>query len=207
MSYPTQSADGGSPPHDGRMTSLSLLEELKTKKAGGGERLNHLYGPLIFSWCASKGVASQHFDDIRQDVFLVVIRKIAEFKREYSGAFRSWLRAITGYVILEHFRAINGRPCAEGGTDAGRKLHAVPAPVAAESDANDPKEVLLAFLHRALELIQHEFSARHWEAFRLVAILGWTAPEAGRKLGMTKSAVRQAVYRMHNRLRQIMGDG
>jgi len=56
-------------------------------------------------------------------------------------------------------------------------------------------------IRRALELLREEFEERTWQAFWRMAVLGQTAAEIARDLGMTKHTVRQAKYRVMRRLK------
>lgn len=58
-----------------------------------------------FVWrCARRlGVPGAGLDDVVQDVFLVVARRLAEFRREASA--KTWLFAITLRVVREHRRS------------------------------------------------------------------------------------------------------
>ncbi len=57
-----------------------------------------------FVWRSARrlGASPEALDDVVQDVFLVVARQLAEFRREASA--RTWLFAITLRVVREHRR-------------------------------------------------------------------------------------------------------
>jgi RNA polymerase sigma-70 factor (ECF subfamily) len=59
---------------------------------------------------------------------------------------------------------------------------------------------------RALELIRSEFQERTWTAFWRLTVEGHTAAEIGAELGMKSNSVRQAKFRVMQRLRTEFGD-
>ena len=205
MSDPTPSA-GQDPPDDSRATSLSLLAMLIDSKADAWTRLDHLYTPLICYWCRRWGVPPQDVDDIRQDVNGVLFQHLPDFLPKHPGAFRAWLRSITRNTCFNHLRKINGQPCAEGGSEAGKRLQEIPESDATLNGEDDPVDQRRALLDRTLASIHPEFSRRDWEAFRLVDVEGLTSAEAGVNLGMTALAVRQARHRIRRRAHQALGD-
>ena len=56
-------------------------------------------------------------------------------------------------------------------------------------------------VHRVLQTIRPDFDDTTWEAFWQMAVQNRTAAEAADSLEMSRSAVRQAKYRVLKRLR------
>lgn len=124
-------------------TSPSLLARVQANQPGSWERLVDLYAPLVYHWCRRSALGPEDAADVFQEVFRSVAEHIAGFRRDRAGAtFRGWLRTITRNKIHDHFRRLQGRARAAGGTDAQLRLLAVPdAP-----DEEDAEEAGL--LHR-----------------------------------------------------------
>jgi RNA polymerase sigma-70 factor (ECF subfamily) len=63
-----------------------------------------------FVWRSARrlGVASLHVDDVVQEVFLVVHRRLAEF--EGRSSLKTWLFAITRRVVRDHRRSARRKP-------------------------------------------------------------------------------------------------
>jgi RNA polymerase sigma-70 factor, ECF subfamily len=180
-------------------TSLTLLQRVKERDPGAWRRLVRLYGPVVFLWCRSAGLASHDAADVVQEVWMAVATHLAEFHRERpQDSFRGWLRRITQRKLIDRWR--DPEPSAMGGTDARRMLDQVPdaIPDSAEQVAND-KDLLT---RRALELIRAEFEDRTWRAFWRTTIDERPSPEVAAELGMTKKAVRQAKCRVVRRVRE-----
>src|SRR5207253_4989756 len=60
----------------GKTTSPSLLDRVRTRDKSAWERMVHLYAPLVDYWLWKAGLQRADRDDLRQEVFLAVDRKI-----------------------------------------------------------------------------------------------------------------------------------
>jgi RNA polymerase sigma factor (sigma-70 family) len=125
-------------------------------------------------------------DDVVQDVMLRLCRELRAGKR-YSVPFRVVVYKVTGWLINEHFeRRDTTLPLPED------------LPDLEEMEVDDPAglEPLLAQLppgeRAAAEL-------RYLEGLEIETIAA--------KLGMTRNAVDQALYRARKRLRELLSDG
>jgi RNA polymerase sigma-70 factor (ECF subfamily) len=147
-------------------------------------------------------------DDVTQEVFAAAAANLNRFHHDQPGdTFRGWLRAITYTQILLHFRRNQGRPRAEGGSDAWGQLQSLADPVAEQSDAAGDESVELSQLYRrALEQVRSAFEERTWQAFWLTAIEDRSPVELADRLGMSPAAIRQAKSRVLRRLKQEMGE-
>ena len=182
-------------------TSLSLLARAQARQESAWERLVDLYAPLVCHWCRRCGLSEEDTADVFQEVFRSVAEHLDGFRRERPGdSFRGWLRAITRNKVRDHFRRRQGRPEAAGGSDAQRRMLAVPE-VLAEPDPSED-DLVAAQLRRTLETIRGEFEARTWQAFWEVQVEGRPTDDVAGELGMTRAAVRKAKYRVLTRLRE-----
>jgi RNA polymerase sigma-70 factor (ECF subfamily) len=189
------------------VTSLSLLERIRSGDPSGWRRVVDLYSPLLFYWCRGWGVQGADADDLLQEVFHAASQGIDGFRRERPGdTFRGWLRAITHNKVLHYWRARRHGPQAAGGSDAWQRLQEHPdrEPDAAE----DPEEAsqATALFHRALEMLRGDFEPQTWQAFWRVTVDGQPAPAVAAELAMTANAVRAAKCRVLRRLREELGD-
>jgi RNA polymerase sigma-70 factor (ECF subfamily) len=168
-------------------------------------RLLALYRPLVLFWCRRGGVAEADAEDVAQEVFAAAAGALPDFRRDRPGdTFRGWLRGITRYRILLHFRKNQGRPRAQGGSDAWDRLQEVPDPLP-EPGEEEAVEVG-ALYRRALEQVRGEFEERTWQAFWLTAIEGRSPVDLAAELGTTPANIRQAKSRVLRRLREEAGD-
>lgn len=184
-------------------TSPSLLDRLRDQPdALSWQRLVDLYTPLIRGWLRRHARLPQDSDDVVQEVFAVVVRKLPHFHRaERTGAFRCWLRTITVNCLRDHWRAQRARPVATGNSDFEQMLDQLEDPRSALSQMWD-REHDHHVTHQLLQLIEPEFEPASWLAFRRVALEGVAADQAAAELGLSVNAVYIAKSRVLSRLRQ-----
>ncbi len=87
-----------------------------------------------------------------------------------------------------------------------RRRQQLPATAADGSSDAGGFDVETSLLHRALEIIRPDFEDRTWQAFWRATVEGHTAADIAQDFGMTPRAVRQAKYRVLQRLRTELDD-
>ena len=200
---PQRHSAGDQPADDSSSTSLTLLDRARREDPEAWRRLVQLYGPTVFGWCRQSALQASDAADIVQEVFRAVWAGIGGLRKDRpADSFRGWLWTITRNKLRDHLRRCALRPVAPGGTDAYQQLQQLPD-VPREATRLEEDRSLT---HRALQLIRAEFEDRTWEAFWASAVEGCSADDIARDLGMTKGAVRQAKYRVLQRLRQDLCD-
>lgn len=175
-------------------TSLSLLDELRTSSDGDcWTKFVRLYTPVLGTWAERLGLSSSDRDDLLQDVFALLVRKIGLYQPGEQGRFRDWLRV----VLTNRFR------------ERCRKR----IPELASVDPVDPygddvaaafweKEYQQMVVARALEFMRERFQERVWKAFWLTTVDGRSTTEAADELGMSVGAVYVARSRVLTKLRR-----
>jgi RNA polymerase sigma-70 factor (ECF subfamily) len=187
----------------------SIVEGLRRQDGMAWARLERLFRPVVGDWCRQKGVAQSDAEDLAQQVFLAVHKGIAQFRRERPGdSFKGWLWTITSHKIADFFRARGDQGI--GGSENQILLQEVPANSlgscdSAESDVGRDRTAHI-LLRGVMTELEQEFEATSWRCFRGMVIDGHSAQELARELGMTPKAVRQAKFRVLNRLRREMAD-
>jgi RNA polymerase sigma-70 factor (ECF subfamily) len=184
-------------------TSASLLDRLRVGHDDAAwERLIDLYEPFIRRWLSDPALSADA-DDLTQDVLAVLVRELPRFDRRRLGSFRAWLRTVTVNRVREHRRrrraGLRERP--DGGTDAADRLAQLADPASGLSrqwDADHDRHVA----HKLLDLIEPEFSAPTWTAFRRQVVDGEKAAAVAAALGTTVNAVLLAKSRVLSRLRE-----
>jgi len=184
-------------------TPVSLLERLSNSPTEDDWRLLlDVYQPLLRTWVARGGVAPSDADDLVQEVLLVVFREVSRFERRGPGAFRGWLRTILVHRVRNYCRARGNRPAAAGDdSDILRQLDELEARDSALSrqwDREHDEEVAAALLR----LVQRDFTAVTWEAFRRYALEGEAPEQVAEQLGLSINAVLLGKSRVLKRLRQ-----
>jgi RNA polymerase sigma-70 factor (ECF subfamily) len=189
--------------HPPSSTSTSLIERIRARQPDAWKRLVHLYGPLVYRWSRQTGLQAADASDVVQEVFRAVAGGVASFRRAGEGdSFRGWLWTITRNKVRDHFRGRAGRAAAVGGSQMQQQLAQLPQPDPSTSERPGHHQAEVALVHRAMRAIRGEFEDPTWEAFWRMTVQGHPAAEIAVDLGMSKSAVRQAKYRVLRRLRQ-----
>jgi RNA polymerase sigma-70 factor (ECF subfamily) len=178
-------------------TSATLLDQLRSSEpAHAWTRFVSLYTPLLAHWGARLGVPPGEMADFLQDVFLLLIQKLPEFRYDPARRFRGWLWTVTRNRWLERCR--QATPAAQG--DGGATLDLLGVPDTTEEvDAEEYRRFLTA---RALELMQAEFHPTTWRACWAVVVESRPAAEVATELGLTPNAVYIARSRVLSRLRE-----
>ncbi|MFO0957166.1 MAG: sigma-70 family RNA polymerase sigma factor [Isosphaeraceae bacterium] len=181
------------------MTPLSLLQRLQEGRDDDAwHRLDRLYRPWVLGWLVRQGVSEADAEDLGQEVFSVVHRRLAEFDHSGRvGAFRTWLRTITIHYLKGYWR---------------KRLHGVArrdeVDLAGLADPDDTLERLwdrehdTAIAQRLMLLIEPEFSPATWRAFRRQVLDGEKADRVSAEMGLSVNAVLIAKSRVLRRLRQ-----
>lgn len=182
-------------------TSDTLLGRVRQRDPDAWGRFADLYSPLVYGWARQAGLQETDAADVAQNVFRTVFAKIGDFQNQgQKSRFRNWLWAITRNVVRQFYRDAQGKPQAIGGSSAAAALRQVPEML---NRASEPSEVnsRRALVHRALRLIEGDFTPPCWQAFWRTTIEGEPAAQTAEDLGLSPAAVRQAKYRVLCRLR------
>jgi RNA polymerase sigma-70 factor (ECF subfamily) len=187
-------------------TSVSLLDRLRAALPDDADwlRLQDIYLPLIRRWLGRVPGLRAEADDLAQEVFLVVVRELPRFERQREGSFRAWLRRVTVNKVWSQGKQRRRRP--DAGRDATdqyfEQLSDPNSDLAREWDRDHDQHVF----QKLLALVQPDFSAATWEAFRRFAQDGRPAAEVAAELGLSVNAVLQAKSRILRRLREEAGN-
>jgi RNA polymerase sigma factor (sigma-70 family) len=182
-------------------TSVSLLDRLRAgPDPQSWDRLLQIYEPFLRQFFRHPALRADA-DDLLQDVLAVLVRELPRFDRRRAGSFRAWLRTVAVNRVGEYWRRAGLRERPEGGTDAAARLAELADPAGGPSrqwDAEHDRFVA----RRLLDLLEPEFSAGTWAAFRRQAVDGRSAAEVAAELGTTVNAVLLAKSRVLRRLRE-----
>ena len=185
-------------------TSSSLINRLQDEDQIGWSRFVNLYAPVVYQWTRQAGLSEEDAADVGQEVFRTVAGRVAEFRRQNRGSFRSWLRTITRNKIGDHLKRNRAEDIAFGGSDSRIKNSATVEPlVDREEDETRDQQTLFG---AALRLIQTDFHETTWQAFWRVTIEGQSVESVAQDLEMEPKAIRQAKYRVLKRLREEFGE-
>lgn len=177
-------------------TSVNLLKRLKEPNAESAwERFVELYTPLMFHWSRQHGLNATDAADLVQDIFSVLVVKLASFEYNASKRFRGWLHTVT----LNKARDWNRRNGLRLGTEHSSFVEKVA--MGPYSDAFDEAEYRRFLIERAKRLIAAEFEPITWTACWKYVAEDRAAADVAMELGISPNAVRVAKCRVLKRLR------
>lgn len=179
----------------------TLLSRAKAGERKAWERLVDLYGPLVFYWCQKKGLSPENANDVSQEVFLAVSRKLADYQHE---TFRGWLRKITHHKIIDFWKKERRQPVADGGSNNHQVILEIPAPPD-EPSRDDQWEEEQFFGLSLMQAISSEFSPRDLQIFRRLILNDRTAAEVAEEMKISTNIIYLARSRILQRLREIAG--
>jgi RNA polymerase sigma-70 factor, ECF subfamily len=179
--------------------SSTLLARVQAENPQAWDRLVHLYGPLVHSWCQRARLREADAADVGQEVFQAVFRSIKNFQRQ-RGTFCGWLRTIVQSKIVDFRRRMQPGAEGMGGSDANTKLQELPDRDLEEAELTPTEELELC--RRAIDLVLSGCEEQTRQAFLRVAAGGQDAEEVARDLGMSVNAVYLAQSRLKRRIRE-----
>jgi RNA polymerase sigma-70 factor (ECF subfamily) len=179
-------------------TPVSLLERLRLPdQEEAWQRFVELYTPLLHYWAHRAGLRGQDADDLVQDVFTLLVRKLPEFVHDRHKNFRGWLRTVTLNRWRERHRREEARPQVQGVREDNL---AGPDPL----EAYWEEEYRRHLVGQAVALMRSEFQPATWKACWEVVVAERPAAEVAAELGLTVNAVYLARARVLRRLREEM---
>ena len=181
-------------------TPASLIDKLcREPDARHWERFVEFFTPLLNRWGHRLGVPAADTEDLLQDVFTLLFRKLPEFRYDPSKSFRAWLWVIFHRQTLAwRKRQTRQLPLSVEQIE----LLASPDTVA-EATETEYRRVLL---DRVLRLVQTDFPPKTWQIFWQLTVEGRPGVEVAREFGVTPNAVYLARGRVLARLRHELTD-
>jgi RNA polymerase sigma-70 factor (ECF subfamily) len=184
-------------------TPRSLLERLRYQPNDPSwKRLLDLYTPLLVRWLRQAGVDGADADDLLQEVFTVLVRKLPAFEHnKRCGAFRRWLHTILINHLRGYWKSRKTAPETADPAQVRQELDRLQDPA---SDLNQlwEREHDAFLARRILQLLENDFTASTWKAFRRVVLDGAKPAEVAAELGLSVNAVLLAQSRVLRRARQ-----
>ena len=151
-------------------------------------------------------------DDVLQEAYLVVFRKMREFEPGQAGGFRAWLTTVAEHRLAD---LIKRQRRAKRG---GGRTPAEPRPENDESTVIDMLQMLAtdsrtpsreARMHEAFAAVQtalENLKGDAREALRLRYLEGLSVAELAERMGRSEGAVHMLCTRGLQSLREVLGD-
>jgi RNA polymerase sigma-70 factor (ECF subfamily) len=187
-------------PSDAATTPSSLIVGIREGSPIAWQRFNAIFGPLIYGWCRRKGLQANDAADVVQDVLRSVLRAIDTFRRDQPGnSFQGWVWTITHSRLADHFRKRANQPKIALSKD-------VPEPESSSSNDGPTVDWRSELVRRIVQQLSVEFQPSSWQAFWRMVVVGEPADQIALDLQISAAAVRQAKYRVLQRLRSELSD-
>jgi RNA polymerase sigma-70 factor, ECF subfamily len=162
----------------------------------------YLYAPTVKRWLRKARLQEADIEDLCQEVFLEVDRKIVEFRREREGdTFRGWLARIAYFKYCNHRRTLRRLPL----LGAGGRTEPQAYEAFGDFDSECPEDVPSVY-ERALNLMCRDFEDSTWQAFWRVVIENRSPSLVAEELKISANAVYIAKARVLSRLREEFGE-
>ncbi|MFZ0959676.1 MAG: RNA polymerase sigma factor [Terriglobia bacterium] len=170
-------------------------------RSGGAvdfERLYQMHSRRVFRVCSRMLWDKSDAEDVTQEVFIQLLRKIDSFRGE--SAFTTWLHRLTVNAALMSLRKKSRleSPLGEGkevGEPEAPSPEELPDPDTAAIGAIDPLD-----LKRAMAQLPPGFS----RVFALHDVEGYAHREIARKLGITEGTSKSQLHKARLRLRELL---
>jgi len=183
-------------------TRQSLLFRLKSfDNNESWQEFFNTYWNLIYSIALRSGLNDAEAQDVVQETIICVARSMPSFEYDPAiGSFKSWLRKLTRWRILDHVRSRNGHPIpiSQFATD--------PLPLAEISDETDASFELLwdeewkrAALDAAMEKTKSKVDEKQFQVFDLYTLRNWPIAKVASALKISRSRV----YVSNHRVRKV----
>jgi RNA polymerase sigma-70 factor (ECF subfamily) len=181
----------------GLRTPFSLLERLRQPgERAAWDRFIELYSPLLYHWARHVGLQDGDASDLVQDVLMILVQKMPEFRYDPNKSFRSWLRTVTLNRWRDNRKRRDQQPL-HGNAHVLEEL--------ASPDSDDgfwEAEYRRQLVAQGLAAIRAEFQAATWQACWEFAVVGKPAGQVAAELNITENAVYLAKGRVMRRLRR-----
>jgi RNA polymerase sigma-70 factor, ECF subfamily len=179
------------------MPEAEAIERARNGDVRGYESLYHLHRSRVYSLCLRFTGNVSDAEDLVQEVFLQVYRKISTFRGD--AKFGSWLYRVAMNLVLMHFRKRRPR---EISLDASQTLD--PGPM--QSQLHEQSWTSSFLVERvALGRALGSLSKAKRNVVLLHDVDGFTHGEVGRRLGLAAGTSKSQLHKAHVELRGMLG--
>jgi RNA polymerase sigma-70 factor (ECF subfamily) len=181
-----------------RKSDLDLIVEFRDGNQGSFEELLSRYSSKVFSLASRLTRNPEDAEEVLQDVFVTVHRKIESF--EGKSSFSSWLYRITVNAAFMKLRK-RRQDQSLSLEDIVQQPHSIPALKSPESsyvDAQSIRNEMLEALETAIKRLPDDYRP----VFILRDVDGLTSREVGKILDLTVPAVKSRLHRSRLMLRR-----
>jgi RNA polymerase sigma-70 factor, ECF subfamily len=172
---------------------LQLARASAAGDAAAFERIYQQYNRRVYSICLRMVGNPTEAEDLTQDVFVQLFRKIGSFRGE--SAFTTWLHRMTVNQVLMHFRKRGVRM--ETTTDDGE----LPVQIEVGTDRPSKMPIIDSI---ALDRAVSELPPGYRTVFILHDVEGYEHEEVARMLGCTVGTSKSQLHKARLRIRALL---
>jgi RNA polymerase sigma-70 factor (ECF subfamily) len=181
------------------MPEAEAIEKARNGDVRGYESLYHLHRSRVYSLCLRLTGNTSDAEDLAQEVFLQVYRKISTFRGD--AKFGSWLYRVAMNLVLMHFRRRRPR---EISLNAPRTLNSD----GMQSQPRGQSWTSSFLVERvALGRALGSLSKARRSVVLLHDVNGFTHGEVGQRLGLAAGTSKSQLHKAHIELRDMLGRG
>lgn len=190
---------------DGPATSGSLLDRLHTwSDRSAWQRFFTNYNPLLEAWTRPRLQNPADAQELVQNLWCELSRRLRSFKYNRDRSFRGWLRCLHS-CRLSDFRKTERRRLARelqyAAAVAAPEIHHTATAAAAIPECPRHQQQLER-AHRIQVAVRNRVSPKSWDVFHDVAILGLDISETANRHHMRYASAWAAFSRVHRMLQQ-----
>jgi len=191
-------------------TSWTRVAQLKNLDDQEGWReFYELYCPLINAVALQAGLHNEEAEEVVQETMLSVSKNIKDFDSSPKrGSFRAWLLNTARWRIKDQFRKrLPVAPTSRGSVDGSTSTSTVErAPDLRQVDLESlcDQEWLKRITQRALNDLQIEVKAEHFQIFHLLEIECKSIPEVAKLVDRNRAQIYLIKHRVGNVFRKIL---
>jgi len=181
-----------------KKSDLDLIQDFRKGDQQAFEELLSRYSNKVFSLASRLTRNNEDAEEVLQDVFITVHRKIAGF--EGKSSFSSWLYRVTvnaAFMKLRKRRQDPAIPLEDVAQSSG-PIAALRSPETAFVDSQTIRHEMLEALESAIKKLPDDYRP----VFVLRDVDGLTSREVGRILNLTVPAVKSRLHRSRLMLRR-----
>jgi RNA polymerase sigma-70 factor, ECF subfamily len=177
-------------------TEAEAIRQAKNGDAAGFEYLYNAHSRRVYSLCLRMIRNPAEADDLTQQTFLQLFRKIATFRGE-SG-FSTWLHRVTVNVVLLHLRRRKSAPTFEDlGTDTS-------VLAGADAQSSFDNSMFSAIDRLNLKRAVTKLAPGYKQFFLLYDVLGYEHKEIAKILGCSVGCSKSQLHKARQRLRGLL---
>ena len=157
------------------------------------------YWRLIYATAIKSGLPAVEAQEVVQETVISVSRKIADFKAApEAGSFKGWLLQMTRWRIADQVRKRQPHEFNGDGGDSSRTSTTlrIPDPAGLELERVWEEEWQTNLINAALERLQGQISAKHYQIFYLYVIRGVEVEKVAAATGVKPNDVYLVKHRL-----------